>query len=242
MKYIAIPNTLIFSRELSPSAKRVAVAMLTFRWENKHLSKTVRFIAQRAGVCCNTARYALEQLESMGFLTRQHSYCYREEQQRVVYAASCYALRLNLKNGYTLLPYTTARRLLATQISHATFAVYLVLACRQGQNNNHAYPSLRTTAANADVAKATVCRALLFLIHVQLIVRNHCVNQSGCYSCNCYYVIVNVIWSPIAQGSNHHDYSTTACMQLQAPEVVSFLTNSPINNITGNYILRERNS
>lgn len=227
MKYIAIPNTLIFSRELSPSAKRVAVAMLSFRWEKKHICKPVRFIAQRAGVCVTTAYSALAELERMGFLSRQRCYRYREESRRVVYAASRYCLHIDLMGGYTLLPYTTARRLLAAQISHAAFAVYLILACRQGRNNNHAYPSLRTTAANADLAKATVCRALLVLIRVQLIVRNRCVNQFDCYSCNCYYVIVNVVWSPIVKGSNHHAYSTTASMQLQASGVVSFLTNSP---------------
>lgn len=231
MKSIAIPNTLIFSRELSPSAKRVALALLTYQWEKpakRHICKKLRFIAERAGVCITTARAALEQLERTGFLSCQHSYRYREESRRVVYATSCYSLHVDLKNGYTLLPYTTARKLLATQISHAAFAVYLVLACRQGQNNNHAHPSLRTTAANADIAKATVCRALPLLIRVQLIVRNHCENRFGCYSCNSYYVIVNVIWSPIAQGSNHHDNDTIASAQLQAPEVVSFLTNLPI--------------
>lgn len=231
MKYIAIPNTLIFSRELSPSAKRVALALLTYQWEKptkRHICKKLHFIAERAGVCVTTARSALEQLERTGFLSCRHSYRYREESRRIVYAASCYSLHVDLKNGYTLLPYTTARKLLATQISHAAFAVYLVLACRQGQNSSHAYPSLRTTAANADVAKATVCRALLLLIRVQLIVRNHCGNRFGCYSCNSYYVIVNVIWSPIAQGSNHHDNDTIASAQLQAPGVVSFLTNLPI--------------
>lgn len=230
MKHIAIPNSLISGRVLSPSAKRVALALLTYQWEKptkQHICKKLRFIAERAGVCVTTARAALRQLESAGFLSCRHSYRYREESRRVVYATNCYFLNPDMKDGYTLLPYTTVRRLLASQITHATFTLYLVLACYQGKNNNHAYPSLRTAAAKADVAKATVCRSLVILIRVQMIVRNHCMNRSGCYSCNCYYVIVNVVWTPIAKGSNHHDNDTTASQQLQALGVVSFLTSFP---------------
>lgn len=228
---IAIPNNLIFCNALTPSAKRVALAMLTFRWENKRLTKPLRFIAERAGVCRATARIALELLAQEGFLTAYRNYRYSEEQCRVVYSATTYTLRMDMKDGYTLLPYTTARRLLAAHISHATLLIYLVLACRQGQKT-HAYPSLRNTAKTADLSKASICRGILMLVRVQLIAYNHCINRHGCYSCNCYYVIVNVIWTPIAQRSNHCDNLTIACCKLQAPAVVSFLVNPPVNNIT----------
>ena len=245
MRKIEVPNRLIYSRELTPSAKRVALAILTYQWEKPrkhHICKKLRYIAERAGVCVTTARAALNQLECEGFLTCRHSYCYSEEVGRVVYAESTYCVHGEKGKKYTLIPYITARKLLASSITHAQFVVYLFLASCQGAQNDHAWPALRYTAKCTDLSKATVCRAIIILSRVQFVNRRHCWNQRGCYSKNSYYVIVNVIWSPIAQGSNHHDYFTTALMQLQAPEVVSFLTNSPINNITGNYILRERNS
>lgn len=213
MRKIEVPNRLIYSKELTPSAKRVALALLTYQWEKPtkhHICKKLRYIAERAGVCVTTAREALRQLENAGFLSCQHSYRYKEDARRVVYAANTYCLHVERGKQYTRIPYITVRKLLASDITHAQFAVFLFLACCQGAQNDHAWPSLRFTAERTDLSKATVCRAVIVLFRVQFVNRVHCWNQNSCYSRNSYYVIVNVVWTPIAKGSNHHNNDTTA--------------------------------
>ncbi len=210
MKHIAIPNKLIFDTTLSPSAKRVFLALLTYHWEGRRIRKPIRFIAERAGLSYTTARTAILSLVDAGFVTQYRRYEYSHAHGRAVYATSeYYLLGCNEKKNYTLIPYTIARQLLASHITHATFLVWLGLACKQGQNHSHAYPSLRNFAEEASLSKSTVCCSIRVLFAVQFIGKNHCINRTKRYSCNCYYVIVCVVTEPIAKHSCHHDYHTT---------------------------------
>ena len=79
-RQIAIPNSLIFSHALTPSAKRVALALLSYHWERHggKITKTVRFIAERANVSPTTACAALEQLKEAGFVDIQKNYAFSD--------------------------------------------------------------------------------------------------------------------------------------------------------------------
>ncbi len=200
-RQIAIPNSLIFSHALTPSAKRVALALLSYHWERHggKITKTVRFIAQRAKVSPTTACAALAQLQEAGYITIQKNYRYLEAAERVVYSAFTYRWTTK-KEAYTLIPYTTARRLLASSATHAAVTVVLYLVCRQGQQNSHAWPSLRQAVRDIDLAKSTICIAVLSVAG-EFLDKKHCENRRGSYSHNCYFVIVRLTRAGFEGGS-----------------------------------------
>ena len=200
-RQIAIPNSLIFSHALTPSAKRVALALLSYHWERHggKITKTVRFIAERANVSPTTACAALKQLQEAGYITIQKNYRYLEAAERVVYSAFTYRWTTK-KEAYTLIPYTTARRLLASSATHAAVTVVLYLVCRQGQQNSHAWPSLRQAVRDIDLAKSTICIAVLSVAG-EFLDKKHCENRRGSYSHNCYFVIVRLTRAGFEGGS-----------------------------------------
>lgn len=201
-RQIAIPNSLIFSHTLTPSAKRVALALLSYHWERHggKITKTVRFIAERAKVSPTTACAALKQLQEAGYITIQKNYRYLEAAERVVYSAFTYRWTTK-KEAYTLIPYTTARRLLASSATHAAVTVVLYLVCRQGQQNSHAWPSLRQAVRDIDLSKSTICIAVLRMVG-KFLVKNHCKkSNSKCYCHNCYFVIVRLTRAGFEGGS-----------------------------------------
>lgn len=200
-RQIAIPNSLIFSHALTPSAKRVALALLSYHWERHggKITKTVRFIAERANVSPTTACAALEQLKEAGYVDIQKNYRYLDAAGRVVYSAFTYRWTTK-KEAYTLIPYTTARRLLASSATHAAVTVVLYLACRQGQQNSHAWPSLRQAVRDIDLAKSTICIAVLRMVG-KFLEKRHCENRLGSYSHNCYFVIVRLTRAGFEGGS-----------------------------------------
>ena len=184
--YIAIPNQLLLDPMLRPSTKRVAVALYAYRnHRSNSICRTVKALAVMAHCCRNTVLQALEELEERHFLKRKHRYGWNTELQRVVYKANRYTLSMDMSRGYTLV----SRTLLRAEITHAQFAVLLLLCAKQGQAN-HSYPSLRRMAAALLLAKSTICIAIRVLVHKQHLAANHCRNHFGSYSCNSYFLIV----------------------------------------------------
>ena len=206
----------------------MALALLSYHWEyhGRRFTKPLRYIAERAGVSIGTAQIATRQLEAAGFFKVAHNYRYSETQGGVVRAANSYSL--TAKQGYyTLIPYATLRSVLATHMTHAAFMVWIYMVYRQGQQNSHAWASLRFPAKDLDLSKATVCRAVRRLDGSWMI-RSHCHNNRNCFSCNNYYVIVKVAgWS-----SNHCYNHTILQPDLQESGVVSFLIYPQQNTIT----------
>lgn len=242
MKYIAVPNQLICNQQLAPSDRKVALALLSFQWESKRLTKPLRFIAARANLCINTVRTCLSRLEDAGFLRRQRNYCYNRERNAVVYSATTYTLSMAAQDNYTLLPYATVRSMLAADITPSAFLALLLLAQKQGRNHDHAYPSLRGIAREVGLAKASVCRAISVLAKRLWLICLRGKNAVGSYFCNSYYVIVNV-----ARRSLHPAYHQT---QHTTPDTTSqvfspvkgglIFDKPPINKITFGSILREK--
>ena len=181
--YAAIPNSLILDPALRPSAKRVAFALYAYRNREHTICRSIRTLARVCHMCRNTVIHALKELEDRGYLKRQHRYRY--DGRRFVYKANRYMLQVDMSRGYTLIP----RGVLRAELTHTQFAVYLYLFAKQGRSS-HSYPSLRRVAASLWIAKSTVCLAVLVLVSGQYLAKNHCRNRRGCYSCNCYYVIV----------------------------------------------------
>lgn len=185
--YAAIPNSLLLDPALRPSAKRVAFALYAYRNRRHTICRSIRTLAAVCHMCRNTVIRALTELEDRGYLKRQHRYRYDGQRKRPVYKANRYILQVDLSRGYTLIP----RSILRAELTHTQFAVYLLLFARQGRSS-HSYPSLRYMAASLWIAKSTVCLAVMVLVSGQYLAKNHCCNRTGCYSCNCYYVIVVV--------------------------------------------------
>lgn len=183
--YAAIPNSLLLDPDLRPSTRRVAFALWAYRGRKNAVCRTVRALAGMCHMCQATVRQALCELEESGYLRREHRWRYDARLGRSVYRANRYVLRVDMARGYTLIP----RSILRAEITHTQFSVYLLLMVRQGRGS-HSYPSLRRIAATLWIAKSTVCIAIAVLSSGQYVAKNHCRSRLGCYSCNCYYVIV----------------------------------------------------
>lgn len=182
--YVAIPNELIQDSNLRPSTKRVAFALYAYRGKANSLCRTVASLARQCHCCQNTVRQALSELEERNYIQRKHRYRYDPILRRPVFVANRYMLRVDMSRGYTLIPRDT----LHAQVTHAQFAILLLLMCYQGRKN-HAYPSTRKVANDLWMATSTVCVAILVLVKCQHVVRNRCLTQIGCYSCNSYYIV-----------------------------------------------------
>lgn len=182
--YVAIPNELIRDPNLRPSTKRVAVVLYAYRGKNNALCRTIAQLARQSQCCENTVRQALCELEERKYIERKHRYRYDPLLGRPVFKSNRYILRVDLNRGYTLMP----RDVLFAQVTHTQFAILLLIMCYQGRKN-HAYPSIRKAANDLWIATSTVCVAILVLVKHQHMVRNRCLTQGGCYSCNCYYIV-----------------------------------------------------
>ena len=239
MKYIAIPNSLICDRQLTPADRKVALALLSFRWESKQLKKSLRFIAERANVCVNTVRAAISKLEAAGFLTRKKNYRYDREQRCVVYDAASYTLRAGDQGNYTLLPYTTVRTMLAADMTPSAFLTFLLLAMKQGQNHDHAWPSLHGSAREVGLAKSTICRAISVLADKLFLLRLRGKKAIGGFFCNSYYVIINVTRRSLHPSGHQEQHITpdTASQGFFSPKGGSIFDKPPINNITQSFRL-----
>lgn len=183
--YAVIPNKLILDSRLRPSTRRVAVTLFAYRGRGNVLCKSMKVLTKLCHCCRRTLLQALEQLEELHYLKRRHRCRWSQRLKRPIYKANRYYLHVDLSQGYTLVP----RSALRIDVTHTQFSVYLLLMARQGQSS-HSYPSLRRISATLWIAKSTVCLAVAVLVHGQFIARNHCRSRRGCYSCNCYYLIV----------------------------------------------------
>lgn len=242
MKYIAVSNALICNQLLTPADRKVALALLSYRWENRRLTKSLRWIADRANVCVSTVRSALDRLETIGFLSRQKNCRYAHELGCVVYKATTYTLHTTAGDKYTLLPYPTVRSMLAADMTPAAFVTMLLLAMKQGQNHDHAWPSLRAGAREAGLAKSTVCRVISALVRKLFLIRLRGKSAIGSFFCNSYYVIVNVARKPL-RSSCHHNQHTTPDNTSQALSPAGggpIFSKPPINNITKAIFMSER--
>ncbi len=183
--YAAIPNKLIQDTSLRPSTKRVAFTLYAYRSRSNVLCRSVNALAKLCHCCRNTVIRAINELEAHHYLKRNHRHRYSTVLHRPVYKSNRYLLKVDMSQGYTLIP----RCVLRAEITHTQFSVYLLLFARQGRSS-HSFPSLRRMAEALWIAKSTACVAVAVLVSGQYIARNHCCNRFGSFSCNCYYVIV----------------------------------------------------
>lgn len=170
---------------LRPSTKRVAFVLYAYRNRANSICRSLPALCRAAHCCRNTVIQALNELEAHHYLKRNHRHRYSSVLHRPVYKANQYVLRVDMSNGYTLIP----RSVLRTEVTHTQFAILLYLFAKQGRNS-HSYPSLRKIATVLWIAKSTVCLAIQVLQGRQYLNKNHCRNVQGSFSCNCYYVVV----------------------------------------------------
>ena len=223
--YAVIPNQLILDSRLRPSTRRVAVTLYAYRGRDNVLCKSMKVLTKLCHCCRKTLLQALEQLEELRYLKRRHRCRWSQRLKRPIYKANRYYLHVDLSQDYTLMP----RSILRIDVTHTQFSVYLLLMARQGQSS-HSYPSLRRISATLWIAKSTVCLAVAVLVHGQFIARNHCRTRMGCYSCNCYYLIVI---QEVRQSSESLTTAYHASANMASPGGGPiFSTVMSINNIT----------
>lgn len=181
--YWRMPNSVIVDGTLYYSTKKVLSAMLAFCGRRGTVRKSVEELAALSGCCAATVQQALEQLEALGYIHKIHRWRYSRFFSRSVFDKNAYEInRKKLDGSYTLVP----RELLKADIPHSAFVVALYIYMKAGRTGR-SWPSLRHTARQLDMAKATVCRAMELLRQLQITVRFWCQKANKALSCNSYY-------------------------------------------------------
>lgn len=180
--YFVMPNHVILDEQMYYSTKRVMGAILAYRGRHDTV-KSIKELAILSGCCEATVQQALEQLELLGYIRKIHRWRYSQFFSRPVFDKSAYEInRKKLVGSYTLVP----RELLKADISHGAFIVAIYIYMKAGRTGR-SWPSLRHTAQELDMSKATVCRALELLRRLQLLVRLWCQKANHALACNSYY-------------------------------------------------------
>lgn len=182
-----VPNRLVLDVALSYSAKRMGAVLYSRRNAFGSLRKSLVYLAKVSGLCVDTARKALKELEAADYVQCQKSYSYSERHGRLVYAQNNYFLNLDFKGGYTRIP----RDAFDHRMSGSAFAVYLYLHLQAG-NCGRAFPSLRKIGHALFMAVSTVCVALRALGAARLVYAEACRRENGSYACNSYFVRLTV--------------------------------------------------
>lgn len=200
MKYLHpvafIPNELIADPALHFSSKRIAVVLLHISGrKGRSISVTFRELAALASCSTATAQQAVKELVASGYMLKEKTYRYNEDQGRMIQGANWYAW-VKRRGGYTMV----RKEILDYDLTPAAFCNLLYLY-RCAGTSGRAFPSLRRTAGclkqaghqGMAMAKSTVCRALAALRKQQAMVRHLCRTLPGCLAANSYYLTNMVI-------------------------------------------------
>lgn len=181
-----VPNRLILDGSLSFSARRMGAVLYGHRNPLGACRKSLNRLAALASCTVSTARKALEELESSGYITRCRHYRYDEKQRRLVYDQYTYHCDLRFDGGYTLIP----RNLFGYELKNSAFVLCLYLYLRAG-NGTRAFPSLNRTSRELWMAISTVCRALKALTGAGIILAQICIKANRAHSNNSYFFLCN---------------------------------------------------
>ena len=200
MKYLHpvafIPNELIADPTLHFSSKRIAVVLLHISGrKGRSISVTFRELAALAGCSTATAQQSIKELVAGGYMLKEKTYRYNEEQGRMIQGANRYAW-VRRRDGYTMI----RKEILDYDLTPAAFCSLLYLYRCAGVSGR-AFPSLRRTAGclkqaghqGMAMAKSTVCKALAVLRQQQAMVRHLCRTLHRCLAANSYYLTDMVI-------------------------------------------------
>ena len=181
--YFPMPNCVIVEETLYYSTKRVFSTMLAYCGRHDTVRKSIEELAVLSGCCEATVQQALEQLEALGYIRKIHRWRYSRFFSRPVFDKNAYEInRKKLSGGFTLVP----RELLRADVTHSAFVVALYVYMKSGRAGR-SWASLRHTAKQLDMSKATVCRALELLRRLQILARLRCRKANRAFACNSFY-------------------------------------------------------
>lgn len=146
--------------------------------------RSLAALAKLATCSVSTARKALDELESGGYITRCKHFKYSEKQSRLVYDQYTYHCDLRFQGGFTLIP----RDLFGHPLKSSAFTLCLYMYLQAG-NKTRAFPSLNQMCKDLGMGKATVCRALKALGAAGRVYAQHCIKAKRAYSKNSYHIL-----------------------------------------------------
>jgi DNA-binding transcriptional regulator YhcF (GntR family) len=146
--------------------------------------KSLNQLAALAACSVTTARKALEELGSSGYISRCRHYRYDETRKRPVYDQYTYHCDLELDSCYTLIP----RDLFRHALKNSAFVLCLYLYLRAG-NGSRAFPSLNRISRELWMAVSTACRALKALTGAGVILAQFCVKANRAHTSNSYFFL-----------------------------------------------------
>lgn len=246
-KTAKIPNYVIDGGALAPTGKVLLTTMIFMSRKDGSLRASIDELASVSHLSPNTIRKRIDELMTLGYITKETNYRFSQYLNQVVYTKNTYKLALSQEGGYTLLP----RAVLKLDITPCTFAVMLYLyrcAGREGRS----YPSIRHIAGirkdgskipGCGISKASVCRALAVLEKLLVFIKMACKNTWNelQHYCNSYLMTNMVIKGGITETA------PVVTEEPGRPVAVSPVGGGlkidkypRVNKITGVYIMRER--
>ena len=127
MKYLHpvafIPNELIADPALHFSSKRIAVVLLLISGrKGRSIRVTFRELAALCGCSTATAQQAVQELVAGGYMLKEKTYRYDEDQGRIIQSANRYAW-IRRRSGYTMV----RKEILHYDLTSAAFCSLLYL-------------------------------------------------------------------------------------------------------------------
>lgn len=181
---VKIPNDLIQNAALSFNARRMGAVLYSRRNALGACKKSLVTLASSAQCSVATARKALEELESAGYIRKERTYTYNDRLGRMVYGETIYHCDLSFRTGYTLL----SRDLFQKDLSASAFCVAMYLR-QQAGNGSRAFPSLSRICAIVGISMATVCKAIRLLGSLSVLLTQHCLKINHSFSNNSYFLL-----------------------------------------------------
>ena len=183
---IKLSEKIATDKSLSKKTPQVALVLFNHLDKSGQCHMTQVVLAENAGVCVNTVRKAVRELEKAGYISIDKTTRYSEKHNRVVRGPNVYHCYIPAF-GFMFIPRRVLEHIQKGKVQGASVKVYLYICYRQ--NNGRAWPSLSKIAKETGLCRKTVCEAKKVLTESGLIHFLYCIKKNKAYSCNSYFLL-----------------------------------------------------
>ena len=188
-----VPSRTITDQSLLPSTRVLLITLYSCCNKHRLVNKSIKSIANLAGLSPRTVMGGLRTLESTGYIHTTNHKRYDRRNNRVLNDTSSYYLMLPTARQYTKLP----RRIFDRKhdLTAADFCVIAYLHML-GAKSRRAFPSKYQIAQALGIAKSTVAAAIKKIRNnlISTLLLQHCRRNRGTkggdYAASSYYVVI----------------------------------------------------
>lgn len=180
------PAQLIRDKNLTPSAKQLALAVFSLLGRDGLVCASQRRLAALSGLAVSTVNEHLPTLQGKYLNVTKRRARFDRSAGRPRGTASVITCAFP-ERDYVLIPYSFLDKLRRRLIRCSDIPVFLYVRYRM--NKGKAYPSLKKIARETGLALRSVCHALKALTAAGLLYIEKCRKINGAFSCNSYFLL-----------------------------------------------------